>query len=75
MTDPMLPSDPPSQAPVLTLTLNPALDMATDVPRMVPDEKLRCSDPALIRAAAGSMWRAPFMRWGANRWRWWRWAG
>ena len=40
MTDPILPPDPPPQVPVLTLTLNPALDMATDVPRMVPDEKL-----------------------------------
>jgi len=53
MTDPMLSSDPPSQVPVLTLTLNPALDMATDVPRMVPDEKLRCSDPSLDPGGGG----------------------
>ena len=32
-------------APILTLTLNPALDMATEVPVMRPDEKLRCTDP------------------------------
>ena len=53
MTDPILPPDPPPQVPVLTLTLNPALDMATDVPRMVPDEKLRCSDPSLDPGGGG----------------------
>ena len=53
MTDPILASDPAPQVPVLTLTLNPALDMATDVPRMVPDEKLRCSDPSLDPGGGG----------------------
>ena len=43
----------PAQTPVLTLTLNPALDMATDVPRLVPDEKLRCSDPRLDPGGGG----------------------
>jgi hypothetical protein len=51
MTDPILPHRP--QVPVLTLTLNPALDMATDVPRLVPDEKLRCSDPSLDPGGGG----------------------
>ena len=36
-----------TQTPVLTLTLNPALDMATTVAAVVPDQKLRCSDPLL----------------------------
>ena len=43
----------PAQAPILTLTLNPALDMATDVPRMIPDEKLRCSEPKLDPGGGG----------------------
>jgi 6-phosphofructokinase 2 len=41
------------QLPILTLTLNPALDMATEVPRMVPDEKLRCSEPRLDPGGGG----------------------
>lgn len=41
------------QIPVLTLTLNPALDMATDVPRLIPDEKLRCSEPRLDPGGGG----------------------
>ena len=40
-------------ASILTLTLNPALDMASSVPRMVPDEKLRCSDPQLDPGGGG----------------------
>lgn len=43
----------PDQAPILTLTLNPALDMASDVPRMIPDEKLRCTDPHLDPGGGG----------------------
>jgi 6-phosphofructokinase 2 len=39
--------------PILTLTLNPALDMATTVPCMVPDEKLRCTDPQLDPGGGG----------------------
>lgn len=31
--------------PILTLTLNPALDVATHVARVVADEKLRCAAP------------------------------
>jgi 6-phosphofructokinase 2 len=44
---------PGHQVPILTLTLNPALDMATDVPRMVPDEKLRCTEPRLDPGGGG----------------------
>ncbi len=41
------------QIPILTLTLNPALDMASSVPRMIPDEKLRCSEPQLDPGGGG----------------------
>lgn len=44
---------PVAQIPILTLTLNPALDMASEVPRMVPDEKLRCSEPQLDPGGGG----------------------
>ncbi len=42
-----------ADVPVLTLTLNPALDMATSVPRMTPDEKLRCAEPSLDPGGGG----------------------
>lgn len=42
-----------AQTPILTLTLNPALDMASDVPQMIPDEKLRCTDPRLDPGGGG----------------------
>jgi 6-phosphofructokinase 2 len=41
------------QAPILTLTLNPALDMATEVPAFVPGQKLRCTDPHLDPGGGG----------------------
>jgi 6-phosphofructokinase 2 len=41
------------QLPILTLTLNPALDMATEVAELVPGQKLRCSDPALDPGGGG----------------------
>ena len=41
------------QAPILTLTLNPALDMASDVATIVPGQKLRCSDPHLDPGGGG----------------------
>lgn len=41
------------QAPILTLTLNPALDMATDVPDILPGHKLRCTDPHLDPGGGG----------------------
>ncbi|AWD21346.1 1-phosphofructokinase family hexose kinase [Fuscovulum blasticum] len=40
-------------APILTLTLNPALDMATEVPEVVPGQKLRCADPLLDPGGGG----------------------
>ena len=43
----------PQQTPILTLTLNPALDMATTVPEMVPDRKLRCAAPLLDPGGGG----------------------
>ncbi|NJM81321.1 MAG: 1-phosphofructokinase family hexose kinase [Tabrizicola sp.] len=42
-----------SQHPILTLTLNPALDMASDVAEIVPGQKLRCSDPLLDPGGGG----------------------
>ena len=42
-----------AQIPIVTLTLNPALDMATDVPALVADEKLRCSEPMLDPGGGG----------------------
>lgn len=32
-------------APIVTLTMNPSLDVSADVERVVPDHKLRCSSP------------------------------
>ncbi len=42
---------PPS--PILTLTLNPALDMATEVAEILPGHKLRCGDPLLDPGGGG----------------------
>lgn len=39
---------------ILTVTLNPALDLATDVARIVPDMKLRCS-PAQLDPGGGGI--------------------
>ena len=41
------------QTPVVTLTLNPALDMSTEVPALIPDQKLRCTDPLLDPGGGG----------------------
>ncbi|MFN3845239.1 MAG: 1-phosphofructokinase family hexose kinase [Paracoccaceae bacterium] len=41
------------QAPILTVTLNPALDMATEVPEIIPGHKLRCTDPHLDPGGGG----------------------
>ena len=43
----------PDQSPILTLTLNPALDMSCDVPSLVPDQKLRCTEPLLDPGGGG----------------------
>ena len=44
---------PQTQIPIVTLTLNPALDMSTEVGRLVPDEKLRCAEPVLDPGGGG----------------------
>jgi 6-phosphofructokinase 2 len=41
------------QIPVVTLTLNPALDMSTWVPELIADEKLRCAEPLLDPGGGG----------------------
>jgi 6-phosphofructokinase 2 len=43
----------PDQSPILTLTLNPALDMASDVPEIIAGQKLRCTDPQLDPGGGG----------------------
>ena len=42
-----------TQVPILTLTLNPALDMATEVGEIIPGQKLRCSEPLLDPGGGG----------------------
>jgi 6-phosphofructokinase 2 len=42
-----------TQSPILTLTLNPALDMATGVHEIIPGHKLRCSEPQLDPGGGG----------------------
>ena len=39
---------------ILTVTLNPALDLATEVDRIVPDKKLRCA-PAQLDPGGGGI--------------------
>ncbi len=39
--------------PILTLTLNPALDLATSTPEVVPDVKLRCGPPSTDPGGGG----------------------
>jgi 6-phosphofructokinase 2 len=41
-----------TQLPILTITLNPALDTTTSVARLEPQRKLRCS-PAVLHAGGG----------------------
>lgn len=41
------------QTQIVTLTLNPALDMASSVARLLPDQKLRCSEPMLDPGGGG----------------------
>ena len=43
----------PMQTPVVTLTLNPALDMSSEVPALIPDQKLRCTEPLLDPGGGG----------------------
>jgi 6-phosphofructokinase 2 len=41
------------QTPIVTLTLNPALDLASDVVALIPDTKLRCTAPSLDPGGGG----------------------
>ncbi|RDW14123.1 1-phosphofructokinase family hexose kinase [Paracoccus thiocyanatus] len=41
------------QAPILTITLNPALDLTTAAARVVPDTKLRCEPPRFDPGGGG----------------------
>jgi 6-phosphofructokinase 2 len=41
------------QTPVVTLTLNPALDLSSRVAALIPDQKLRCSEPTLDPGGGG----------------------
>lgn len=41
------------QAPILTVTLNPALDLSTSAAQVVPDIKLRCETPAVDPGGGG----------------------
>ena len=40
-------------APIVTVTLNPALDFAADVPELIADEKLRCNHPSMFPGGGG----------------------
>ena len=52
----------PEPKPILTLTLNPALDMATEVAEIIPGQKLRCSDPLLDPGGGGLNVKTPCRR-------------
>ncbi len=41
------------QTPIVTLTLNPALDLSSTVAAMIPDTKLRCTAPLLDPGGGG----------------------
>lgn len=55
-----------SQLPILTLTLNPALDMATEVHELIPGHKLRCAEPLLDPGGGALTSPARSRRWGAT---------
>lgn len=42
-----------NQAPILTVTLNPALDLSTGAERVRPDQKLRCDKPVVDPGGGG----------------------
>ncbi len=44
----------PPKKPIVTLTVNPAVDKSTTVERLVPDSKLRCNTP-LFEAGGGGI--------------------
>ena len=41
------------QAPILTVTLNPALDLSTSTDEVVPELKLRCEAPDIDPGGGG----------------------
>ncbi|MEM1376106.1 MAG: 1-phosphofructokinase family hexose kinase [Pseudomonadota bacterium] len=41
------------QSRIITVTLNPALDFAADVPKLRANEKLRCADPSMFPGGGG----------------------
>ncbi|TRD23292.1 1-phosphofructokinase family hexose kinase [Palleronia caenipelagi] len=43
----------PSLPAILTITLNPALDLSTQTPHLRPGEKLRCAEPSLDPGGGG----------------------
>ncbi len=43
----------PAQSPILTVTLNPALDLSVDASRVVPNEKLRVVQPVIEPGGGG----------------------
>ena len=49
----MIPQGPGAQAPVLTVTLNPALDVSTSADSVVPELKIRCDAPAIDPGGGG----------------------
>ena len=49
----MIPEGTGPQAPILTVTLNPALDVATSANRVVPELKLRCDAPQIDPGGGG----------------------
>ncbi len=62
-------------SPILTLTLNPALDMATDVAEIIPGQKLRCSDPLLDPGGGGLNVSRAIRALGGDSLAWWPSAG
>lgn len=42
-----------AQTPIITLTLNPALDLSSEVAALIPDQKLRCTEPLLDPGGGG----------------------
>lgn len=49
----MIPAGNGAQAPILTVTLNPALDLSTSAAEVVPELKLRCDAPVIDPGGGG----------------------
>lgn len=54
-----------SRAQIVTLTMNPALDITTSVDVVRPAHKLRCATTRYDQAVAGSTWLASRKCWGS----------